>query len=170
MIHRGRILFTSSECQSAGSVSCRRQSRGMQRFKECHESSRLGRTKIFAVSGHVSSALDHLADELVLSELESDAIQSRSPLTSLSVQCVTVVALLHLENESALPLERRPVLQKFRRDGLAAPCVHLRTPRGISSEMSEGGEHNGDKRDCENRNRAPPPTFFSLARQEWEKK
>src|SRR5260370_8219331 len=118
MTYRGRILFTFSKCQAAGSVACRRESRRMQRFKECHESSRLGRTKIFAVSRHVPSALDHLADQLVLSELKSDAVQSRPPLTSLPVQCMTVVALLHLENKRALPLQHRPFLQKFCRVGL----------------------------------------------------
>src|SRR6266404_163683 len=170
MTCRGRIPSAFSECQAAGSVACRRESRRMQRFKECHESSRLGRTKIFAVSRHVPSALDHLADQLVLSELKSDAVQGRPPLTSLPVQCMTVVALLHLENESALPLERGRVLQEFCRDGLATPCVHLRTPRGISGEMREGGEHNRDKRDREDRNRAAAPTLLSFARQEWEKK
>src|SRR5260370_3900916 len=106
MTYRGRILFTFSKCQAAGSVACRRESRRMQRFKECHESSRLGRTKIFAVTRHVPSALDHLADQLVLSELKSDALQSRPPLTSLPAQCMHVVALLHLKNESALPRGR----------------------------------------------------------------
>src|SRR5712664_1690073 len=170
MTYRGRVLSAFSECQGAGGVACRRQSRRMQRFEECHESSRLGRTKIFAVSGHISSALDHLADQLVLSELKSDAIQSRPSLTSLPVQGMTVVALLHLEDESALPLERGPVLQEFRRNGLAAPCVHLRTPRSKSGEMSEGGEHNGDKEDGQNRNRAAAPTLLSFTGEKWEKK
>src|SRR5260370_5679377 len=162
MTYRGRILSTFCECQAAGSVACRRESRRMQRFKECHENSRLGRTKIFAVSRHVPSALDHLADQLVLSELKSDAVQGRPPLTSLPVQCMTVVALLHLENESALPLERGRVLQEFCRYRLATPCVHLRTPRGISGEMRDGVEHNADKRQRENRNRAPAPTLLSF--------
>src|SRR5260370_3800787 len=170
MTYRGRILSTFCECQAAGSVACRRESRQLARFKECHENSRLGRTKIFAVSRHVPSALDHLADQLVLSELKSDAVQGRPPLTSLPVQCMTVVALLHLENESALPLERGRVLQEFCRDGLATPSVHLRTPRGISGAMRVSGEHNGDKRDRENRNRAPAPTLLSFTGEEREKK
>src|SRR5260370_30854991 len=128
MTYGGRILFTFSECQAAGSVACRRESRRMQRFKECHENSRLGRTKIFAVSRHVPSALDHLADQLVLSELKSDAVQSRPPLTSLPVQCMTVVALLHLENESAVPLERGRELHEFCRAALATPRGPRRTP------------------------------------------
>src|SRR6266852_1836913 len=170
MTNRGRIPSASFECQGTGSVACRGQSCRMQSLKECHESSRLGRTKIFAVSGHISSALDHLADQLVLSELKSDAIQSRPSLTSLPVQGMTVVALLHLKNESALPLERGPVLQEFCRDWLAAPRVHLRTPRSISGEMSEGGEHNGDKQDGQDCNRAAAPTLLSFAGEEWEKK
>jgi len=36
--------------------------------------------------------------------------------------------------------------------------------------MGEGRKCNGDKQDRENSNRAPTPTFLSLAGQKWEKK
>ena len=36
--------------------------------------------------------------------------------------------------------------------------------------MGEGRKCNGDKQDRENSNRAPAPTFFTLAGQKWEKK
>src|SRR5713226_252536 len=110
MTNRGRILSASFECQGTGSVACRGQSCRMQSLKECHESSRLGRTKIFAVSRHVSPALDHLAYQLVLCKLNSNAVQRRTPLTSLPLKGVAVMTLLRLENESALPLECTPVL------------------------------------------------------------
>src|SRR5260370_11970756 len=128
MPYRGRIVFTCSKCQAAGSVACGRESRRMQRFKECHESSRLGRTKIFAVSRHVPSALDHLADQLVLSELKSDTVQSRPPLTSLPLQCMTVDALLHLENERALPPDRARFQQQFSRQSLVTSTLPPRSP------------------------------------------
>ena len=64
----------------------------------------LGRAKIFAVSGHVSPALDHLSDKLVLCELNSNTVQRRPALASLPRKRVAVMALLGLENESALPL------------------------------------------------------------------
>ena len=99
-----RILPASSKCQSSGSVSRRRLSRRMQRLKECHESSRLGRSKIFAISWHVSPALDHLAYQLVRSKLNSNAVQRRTPLASHPLKGVAVMTLLRLENESALPL------------------------------------------------------------------
>jgi hypothetical protein len=82
----------------------------MQRLKERHESSRLGRTKILAVGRHVSPTLDYLAYQLVLCQLNSNAVQRRTPLTSVPFKGVAVVTLLRLENESALPLECSPVL------------------------------------------------------------
>jgi hypothetical protein len=36
--------------------------------------------------------------------------------------------------------------------------------------MGEGRKRDGDKQDRENSNRAPAPTFLSLAGQKWEKK
>ena len=82
----------------------------MQRLKKCHESSRLGRTKIFAVSRHVSPTLDYLAYQLVFGKLNSNAVQRRAPLASLPFKGVAVMTLLRLENESALPLECIPML------------------------------------------------------------
>jgi len=82
----------------------------MQRLKECHESRRLGRSKIFAVCWHVSPTLDYLAYQLVLCKLNSNAVQRRTPLTSLPFKGVAVMTLLRLENQSTLPLECSPVL------------------------------------------------------------
>ena len=82
----------------------------MQRLKECHESSRLGRAKIFAVGRHVSPTLDYLAYQLVLGKLNSNAVQRRTPLTSRPLKSVAVMTLLRLENESALSLKYGPVL------------------------------------------------------------
>jgi hypothetical protein len=79
-------------------------------LKECHESSRLGGAKIFAVGWHVSAALDHLAYQLVLRKLHSDGVQRRAPLTALPFKGMAVMTLLGLENESALPLKGRPML------------------------------------------------------------
>src|SRR5258708_36823167 len=81
--HRGRILPAASECHGSGSVPRRRLSRRMYRLKECHESSRVGRTKVFAVSRHVSPPLDHLADQRVLCTLSSKTVQLRTPLVLL---------------------------------------------------------------------------------------
>jgi hypothetical protein len=79
-------------------------------LKECHESSRLSGTKIFAVGWHISTALDHLAYQLVLRKFHSDDVQRRAPLTALPFKGMAVMTLLGLENESALPLEGRPVV------------------------------------------------------------
>jgi hypothetical protein len=104
------ILPAFPECYRSGSVPCRFLSRRIERVKECHESSRLGGTKIFAIGWHVSAALDHLPNQLILCELNGDAVQSRTTLTSLPLQGVAVVTLLRLENESALPLKCSPAL------------------------------------------------------------
>jgi hypothetical protein len=82
----------------------------MQRLKEGHESSRLCRTKVLAVGWHVSTALDHLAYQLILCKLHSDVVQSRTALTSVRTKGMAVMTLLRLKNESALPLEGSPVL------------------------------------------------------------
>src|ERR1700730_7583398 len=132
------IVPAFSECDSSGSVACRRLTRRMQRLKECHESSRLSRAKIFAIGWHVSTALDHLAYQLILCKLNGDAVQRRTALTSVRTKGMAVMTLLRLKNESALPLECGPVLQESGRDGITTPCVHVRAPWGISREMSEG--------------------------------
>jgi hypothetical protein len=110
----------------------------MQRLKECHESSRFCRTKIFAIGWHVSSALDHLTYQLILCKLNSDGVQRRTALTSLLPKGVAVMTLLRLKNEGALPFKGSAVLQESRRDGITAPCIHVWAPWRISSEMSKG--------------------------------
>src|ERR1700686_4483847 len=142
----------------------------MQRMKKCYERRGLRGTKIFAVGWHVPAALDHLAYQLILCKLHSDAVQRRAPLTSVAPKSVTVMTLLGLKNERALSLEGSPVLQEPGRDGITAPGVHVRTPWGISREMREGCECHGDKQNGENCNRSPAPTFLSLAGQKWEQK
>jgi hypothetical protein len=138
-------------------------------LKECHESRRLGGAEIFAVGWHVSTALDHLAYQLVLRELHGYGVQCWTTLTSILAKGVAVMTLLRLKNESALPLECSSVLQEAGRYGVTAPCVHVGTPWGKPREMREGRESNGGKQDGENSNRPPTPTFFSLAGQKWQK-
>src|SRR5262245_45348446 len=79
---------------------------------------------------------------------------------------MAVVTLLGLENERPLPLERRAPRQILRRDRLAAPCVHCRTPRRMDGQMREGPERDRQEQNGEHRDRAPPPALFSFARNE----
>jgi hypothetical protein len=42
----------------------------MQRLQECDQRRRFRRTQILAIRGHIAASLDHLANELVLSEAQ----------------------------------------------------------------------------------------------------
>src|SRR3981189_1637519 len=105
----------------------------MQCFKERHQSSCFRRTEVLPVRRHISSTLDHLANELIFSKSESNSVECRPALTSFIIQRMTVVALLGLENERTMALEGRPTMQEFRRNRLTAPGIHYRAPRCVLS-------------------------------------
>src|SRR6266436_1889115 len=81
---------------------------------------------------------------------------------------MTVAALLDLEDERALPLESSPAVQKLLRHGVAAPRIHVRTPRRIASEMGECSQDYGDQQNRQNSDRPPAPTLFSFSRKKWQ--
>src|SRR6266581_5280012 len=81
---------------------------------------------------------------------------------------MTVAALLDLEDERALPLESSPAVQKLLRHGVAAPRIHVRTPRRISSEMGECSQYYGDQQNRQNSDRPPAPTLFPFSRKKWQ--
>jgi hypothetical protein len=70
----------------------------MQRLKKCDKSCCLRRAQILAVRGHVAATLDDLANQLILSQPHGNGIECRSALSTLIIERVAVVALLHLEN------------------------------------------------------------------------
>jgi hypothetical protein len=123
----------------------------VQCLEESHQCSRLCGSQIFSVSRHVAAALDYLADELILRELNGDSIQLRTTLTSRAAQRVAVVALLYLKNERALPLQGRTPFQVLRWNWITAPRIHYRTPRRIASQVCECTERDRDQQNRKNR-------------------
>src|ERR1700740_209127 len=100
----------------------------MKGLEKCYERGRLCRTQIFPVRRHIATALNHLADELVLREPHGNAVERRAPLSAELTERMAIAALLHLKHESPLPLKCGGAMQKSFRHGIAAPGVHVRTP------------------------------------------
>src|SRR5580700_10136290 len=93
-----------------GSISRSRLTGGTQCLQECNESRSFCRAQILPVSGHVSSPLNHLPDELVRCSPYSHIVQGRPPLSANVSKGVAVAALLVLKDEGTLPLQRGPVV------------------------------------------------------------
>ncbi len=110
----------------------------MQSPQKCYKRGGFRRAQVLSVSGHVPASLDHLADQLVLREPHSNAVQGGTSLPAAVSQGMTVAALFNLKDQSALPLQRGCALQELLRNGIAAPGVHVRTPGCELCEMSEG--------------------------------
>src|ERR1700720_673469 len=114
----------------------------MQGLKKCDKSRGLRGTEILAISGHVAATLDHLTNELILCKPPGHCVQSRAALAALFAERMAVVTLLHLEDQSTLPLKRSPVVQKHGRNRNAAPRVHDRAPRRMFSEARKRSQRN----------------------------
>src|SRR5215471_21761216 len=100
---------------SPWTVSVRRRARRRlagrpHRLEKRHERIDLGGAQVLAVGGHVATALQDLPDELIAREARGDPVESRAALASLAAETVTVPALLVLDHERALQLERRAAL------------------------------------------------------------
>src|SRR5215470_334614 len=65
-----------------GSVAGGHLAGRMERFQKRDEGGRLGRSEILAVRRHIAPALNHLADQLVLSESYSHLIKSWTALST----------------------------------------------------------------------------------------
>jgi hypothetical protein len=85
----------------------------MQRLEECHQRSGFRRTQVLAIGWHISSALDHLPNELIFGKALGNSIERWPALPSFVIQRMTVVALLCLKNESSSTLQGRTTLQIF---------------------------------------------------------
>jgi hypothetical protein len=113
-------------------LSCR-----MQSFEKRHEGGGLRRAQILSVRWHVAPSLNNLPDELIRSEAYGDGVQSGTPLPTQLSKRMAVAALLDLKDERTLPLKRGRTVQISLGDRVAAPGVHVRTPRSKSREMRE---------------------------------
>lgn len=159
----GAAKLISPERHRSGGIACRRLACWVQRFEECHQSRRLRRTQILTVCRHISSALDHLPNQLIFIEAESNFIECWPALTSFVIQRMTVVTLLCLKDECSVALQRRSALQEFWRNRLAAPRIHDRAPRRVLSQVCQSAESYCDQQNRENRNRPAPPALLAFA-------
>src|SRR5215468_9881148 len=144
----------------------RRLARGAQRLHEGDEGVHLGRRQILAVGGHVPATLEHLSHELVGGEPRRHAVEGGTALAAFSAQAVAVAALLVLDHERALELERRPpakVLQGRRR---SAPRLHLRRPRDEDAEAGQSGDDEHDQDHGEHGHGPALPALLPRARDE----
>src|SRR5438270_2120866 len=112
----------------------------MQDFEKCDERGGLRRAQILAVRRHVATALDHLADELVLRQPHRNIVECRTALPAALSEGMAVAALFDLKDERALSLQRGRGVQESCRHGSAAPGIHLRTPGRIPREMRKSPE------------------------------
>src|ERR1700756_32386 len=137
----GRFQLAVAKHQFPRAISCRALCGRGQALKKCHECGSLGWTQVVSIGRHIAAALDHLPDELVVRQSHRDAIQGWSPLSARVAEGVAVAELLYLKHERTLPLERRRAMYVSIRYWIAAPGVHVWTPRrelGETSKCSEG--------------------------------
>src|SRR5262249_29298299 len=139
----------------------------------CHERDErvdFGGAEILAVSRHVAAPPQDLADELPASLTRRDTVEGRPALSSSAAEAVARPALLVLEHERALQLERRTALDVLHRCGGGGPRLHLRRPRHGDAEPRQGyhGEH--DHQDSEHRDGAALPALLARAGPEPDEK
>src|SRR5580698_8871539 len=113
----------------------------MQRGQEVDERRGLGGAESIAVRRHISPTLQDLADDLVLGHMRGDGVECRTAHSSRSADGVAVTALLVLQHERTLPLERATVFQISRRNWITGPGIHHGAPRRVHPEASEGSEN-----------------------------
>lgn len=128
-----------------------------------------GGTERIAVSGHISSTLQDLADDLIFRHASSDGVQRRTAEATFSADGVTVAALLVLEDDGAFSFEWSSVVKISRGNGIAGPCIHDRTPWCVHTETSEYTEGDGDDGNHENGYGAARPVLFTFTGNEWKK-
>src|ERR1700677_3900426 len=131
LVTYGGGLWARSDVSFTGGITRRSLFGRVERLEKRHQRSRLRGTQVVSVGWHVATALDHLADELILRELDSDSIKIRTSFSSRPTQRVAVVALFRLENERPLPLQGCTPFQVLRRNRCATPGVHHWTPPRI---------------------------------------
>jgi hypothetical protein len=141
----------------------------MQGFKKCDQSGSFGRSQIFSVRWHVSAALDYLSNQLILGKPHGDAVKRRPSLAAQVSKRMAVATLLDLKDERSLPFQCCRAMQKLVWDRGAAPCIHVRAPRCVSSEMRKCAQGYCDQQDGQNRDGPPAPALLSFARKKGQK-
>src|SRR4029453_12404963 len=137
----------------------------MQCLEECDQRGRFRRTQILAVCRHVAAALNDLSNELILRQPHGHAVERRPPFPTALPEGVTVAALLGLKDERALSLEGGRAHEQALRNRVAAPGVHMRTPRSDFRETRERSQRYCGQKHGQHRYRPPPPALLSFSRQ-----
>src|SRR4030095_14344431 len=143
---------------------------GSQRLHESNESCDLLRRQILAKRGHVAAALKHLPDQLVAGQTSSHTIQCRAAQAALAAQAVAIPALLVLQYQRALQLQRRTAVHILHRCGNAAPGFHVGTPRGECPQVRQGTECQEHENPPQYGHGPPPGTLFPGVRNKRKRK
>src|SRR5215813_58170 len=114
--------------------------RGAQRLHASHESRYLFRRQVPAKRRHVAAALNYLPDQLVAGKTRGHTIQRWAAQAAFATQAVAIPALLILQHQRALQLQRRTSVHILHRCGNAAPGFHVGTPRGECSQVRQRTE------------------------------
>ena len=96
-----------------GSIAGRQLTGGMKSFEEGDEGGGFSGAEIFAIGGHVATALNDLANELVLGEEKSDFVEGGAAFAAFVAERMAIVALLELKDEGALAFEGGTILQEL---------------------------------------------------------
>src|SRR5580700_1913384 len=109
--------------------------------------------QVVPISRHVATALNHLADELVLCQPHGNAVQCRPPLSAGVAKRVAVAALLGLKYKCTLPLKCSRAVNVAVGHRISAPGAHVRTPGRELGHASKGAEGDRDHQHSNNCNR-----------------
>src|SRR5262245_42561000 len=141
-----------------------------QRSHERDERVDFSRVQILAIGRHVAATLQNLTDELIARLTRRDAVERRSALSAFAAEAVAGPALLVLQHQRALKLERSPSLDIPDRCGGGGPSLHLRRPRNRHAEGRKGGNDEHDDQDREDGDGTTLPALFSRARKKRHEK
>src|SRR6185437_4865286 len=89
-MHRGSSGLRRFQC----SVGCGPLRGRMQRLQKSDQCRNFCWRKIFPVRRHIASALNHLANELVIGESSGDIVERRTALTTIAAQGVAISLFL----------------------------------------------------------------------------
>ena len=106
------------------------------------------------ISRHVTSALHHLPDKLVIGHMGGNGIEGRAAQSAGAANRVAVAALLILKDDRTLTFERRPIVQVTGRNHVGRPRIHDRAPGCIGAEPREDSQAHRDHHKRQHRDRA----------------
>src|SRR5579862_3223335 len=139
-----------------GRIAGRCLTLGMHGAQEGDDGGDLRRAEVPAVRRHVAAALDDLPHELVAGQTRCRVVEGWSTLPAFVAERMAVAALLALDQQRALQLQRRATLDIFDRRGRAAPRFHVRRPRRESPEPGERTDDEEGQDDDDDGHRPPP--------------